>query len=340
MLTAPPFLWLKDCPYFNLYHFLTIAVNRFSIFCENIHSEIMRKTPRSNTREVIKKGEDMIDPIIMITGTHGFVGARAMQRYPDAIPVPSELVQAAGEPLTDFIKAHNPDIIVNAAAISDIGACERDPDASYAANVRLPVLLAEAANMVDAKLVSFSSDQVYTGCLGEGPYLESDSLPAPANRYARHKLEAEQRVLDISPDAVLLRATWMYDMPMYGHANRGNFLVNIIDAVLHGKELCFSSQEHRGITYVRQVVEHFDRVFDLPGGIYNYGSENSLNMLETAESLLNGLGVEYCVQDMECSRHNLWMDCSQIKQQGIYFDTTPDGLKRCLKDYGLAGNSI
>lgn len=277
----------------------------------------------------------MRSPTIMITGTHGFVGARAMQRYPDAIPVPSELVRAAGEALTNFIKVHNPDIILNAAAISDIGVCERNSDASYAANVRLPVLLAEAANMVDAKLISFSSDQVYTGCLEEGPYLENDILPTPANLYARHKLEAEQRVLDISPDAVLLRATWMYDMPMYDYANRGNFLVNTIGAVLHGEKLCFSSQEHRGITYVRQVVEQFDRVFDLPGGVYNYGSENSLHMLETVKSLLNALGTAYSVQDMERSRHNLWMNCSKIKRRGIYFDTTADGFQRCLKDYGF-----
>ena len=279
-------------------------------------------------------GINMKNPTIMITGTHGFVGARAAQRYPDAICVPSELVRDAGDALTDFIKAYNPDIILNAAAISDIGVCEKNPEASYAANVKLPVLLAEAANRVNAKLISFSSDQVYTGCAEEGPYRESDVLPTPANLYARHKLEAEERVLAISPNAVLLRASWMYDMPMYAHANRGNFLLNTIGAVLQGKELCFSSEEYRGITYVREVVEQLDRVFDLPGGVYNYGSENSLHMLETVQSLLHALGTAYRVQDTERRRHYLWMDCSKIKQQGIYFDTTADGLKRCLKDYG------
>lgn len=277
----------------------------------------------------------MNSPTLLITGTHGFVGARAMQRYPHAIPVPGELVRAAGKPLTDFIKAHNPDVILNAAAISDIGTCERNPDASYTANVTLPVVLAKAAEAVGAKLVSFSSDQVYTGCQEAGPYLESDALPTPANLYARHKLEAERRVLDISPDAVLLRATWMYDMPMYGHGNRGNFLMNILHAALHGSELRFSSQEYRGITYVRQVVEHLERAFELPGGVYNYGSENSLDMLATARALLAALGLSHSVRDTASAPHNLWMDCGKIKRQGIYFDTTADGFKRCLKDYGL-----
>lgn len=277
----------------------------------------------------------MKNPTIMITGTHGFVGARAMQHYPSAIPVPSELVRNTKEPLADFIRHHNPDIILNTAAISDIQICEKNPDDSYAANVMLPVLLAEVAKEIGAKLISFSSDQVYTGCFDDGPYHESDTLPTPANLYACHKLEAEQRVLDIHPNAVLLRATWMYDMPMYGHANRGNFLMNTMDAILRRKELRFSSQVYRGITYVRQVVDLLDQVFDLPGGVYNYGSENSLNMLETAEALLNTLGVEGCVQDITQKSHNLWLDCSKLRSHGICFDTTADGFKRCVADYGL-----
>lgn len=277
----------------------------------------------------------MNNPTILITGTNGFVGARAMQRFPDAIPVPSELVRNAGEPLKDFIKSNHPDIILNTAAISDIGICEQNSAASYAANVMLPVVLAKTAATVGSKLISFSSDQVYTGCSEDGPYRESDTLPTPTNVYARHKLEAEQRVLDISPDAVMLRATWMYDMPMFGHANRGNFLMNMFNAVLHGKELRFSSLEYRGITYVRQVVELFDRMFDLQGGVYNYGSENDLSMLETAKALLDELNLDYNVQDMERRRHNLWMDCSKIKRHDVCFDTTTDGFKRCVSDYRL-----
>ncbi len=283
---------------------------------------------------------------IIITGSHGFVGSRAMQHYPNAIPVPSELLRniessTNQEQLTNLIKIHNPDMILNTAAISDIGICKKNPEASYHANVVLPVVLAKAAKEIDAKLISFSSDQVYTGCIEDGPYSEKDTLPTPSNLYSRHKLEAEERVLDITPDTVMLRATWMYDMPIYGgeqgsgHANRGNFLVNILGSVLRGKQMSFSSREYRGITYVRQVVSQLDQVFDLPGGVYNYGSENPLNMLETAKALLDALGLESNLQDIEKRKHNLWMNCSKLREHGIFFDTTADGFKRCVEDYGL-----
>ncbi len=298
--------------------------------------ELTESIPEATMKENKKELSEMKEiPRILITGTHGFVGARAMERYPQAVAAESALLRTPGEGLKELIRKHQPEVIVNTAAISDIGTCARNPEGSYQANVILPVVLAEAAEEVGAKLISFSSDQVYTGCREEGPYSESLQLPEPTNLYARHKLEAEQRVLDIHPDGVLLRATWMYDMPKFDHANRGNFLVNTLGAVMQGKPICASSREYRGITYVRQVVEFLDQVFALPGGAYNYGSENSLTMLETAQALLDALGAKGQLQDMEGKGRNLWMDCSKLKENGIFFDTTAEGFCRCVKDYGL-----
>ena len=73
---------------------------------------------------------------------------------------------------------------------------------------------------------------------------------------------------DIDPKTVLLRATWMYDMPMYGYPNRGNFLCNM----LLKPEIAFSSTQHRAVTYVREVAAQIRNAVLLPGGIYNYGS--------------------------------------------------------------------
>lgn len=276
-----------------------------------------------------------IHPRMIIAGSHGFVGARAMERYPDAIPVASSLLRNPGQALREFIHAQRPEVILNTAAISDIGACQKNPKGSYLANVVLPVELAKAAQETGAKLVSFSSDQVYTGCTEEGPYRECLDLPTPANLYARHKLEAEQRVLALHPDGVMLRATWMYDMPMYHHPNRGNFLVNTLSSLAQGRPIPVPAQQYRGITYVRQVVALMDQVFTLPGGVYNYGSENPLTMPETVQALLDALSAEGSIQQVSGERHNLWMDCGKIKAQGICFDTTEEGFQRCVRDYGL-----
>ena len=210
------------------------------------------------------------------------------------------------ESIRRMVDEAQPDLIIHTAAMSDIPTCENDPDGSYYANVLVPIWLARTG----IKCVMFSTDQVYSGCAGEGPYAEEET--APSNLYSRHKLEMERRTLDINPDTVHLRATWMYDMPKYA----------------------FSSTQHRAVTYVREVSGWIRQAGLLPGGAYNYGSENTLTMLETAEWLKARLDLPVRLQDVG-PRHHLWMDCSKIKSHGINFCNTVDGLQKCIGDYGL-----
>ena len=260
---------------------------------------------------------------ILVTGPRGFVGARIMNELKDAVPAPS--LRGADEDTVRLLAdTVCPDVIIHTAAMSDIAACEKDPDGSRHANVEIPVWLAKTG----VKLVAFSTDQVYSGADSDGPYPED--IAAPANLYARHKLEMEQRTLEANPETVLLRATWMYDMPMYGIANRGNFLVNM----LRSREIAFSSSQHRAVTYVREVARHILQAASLPGGVYNYGSENELTIMETALWLKEALSLPIAVKDAG-PRHHLWMDCAKARLNGIRFNDTLAGLRECIADYGL-----
>lgn len=259
----------------------------------------------------------------LVTGPKGFVGARIMHELPDAIPAPS-LRGAGEETIKRLIDAAQPDLIIHTAAISDIPTCEKNAEASYHANVLIPTWLAASG----VKCVIFSTDQVYSGCDEEGPYTEE--TVKPANVYAAHKLEMEQRTLEINPDTVLLRATWMYDIPMYGVPNRGNFIMNM----LLNSEIAFSYTQQRAVTYVREVAAQIRNAALLPGGAYNYGSENILTMMETALWLKDRLGLKIDIRDVG-PRHNLWMDCSKARANGVIFNNTVDGLEQCIADYGL-----
>ena len=59
-----------------------------------------------------------------------------------------------------------------------------------------------------------------------------------------------------------------------------------------------------------------------------------INILETAEWFKDRLSLPVRVHDAG-ARHNLWMDCSKIKQQGICFCNTIDGLEKSIRDYNL-----
>lgn len=265
---------------------------------------------------------------VMLTGANGFVGQR-IRTCVQAVAAPS-LRDASEEAVKRLVGELAPDVIIHTAAISDIGTCERDPEASRRANVLLPVWLAKAAP--GCKLVMYSTDQVYSGAESDGPYPEG--VAKPANTYARHKLEMEQRVLEIAPDAVMLRATWMYDMPMYGAQNRGNFLVNLLEAAAMGREIAFSAEQHRDITYVREAAEMTIRAMQLPGGVYNFGSRNPDTIYETAAFLADALGLHVRLKKGEV-RHHLWMDYGKLAAQGLALPTAQEGLMRCIRDYAL-----
>ena len=260
--------------------------------------------------------------MMLVTGASGFVGGKIMQMCKDAVACPS-LQGLCEEQIKKIVEQSNADVIIHTAAISDIGVCEANPEASYLANVQIPLWLAKAAK--GRKLICFSSDQVYSGLDGEGPYTE-DTVK-PANIYAQHKIEMEQRVLDIDPDAVMLRAQWMYDF----YTKKGNYFMNLLNAQ---ESVAFSSRQYRGLTYVKEVAENMPKVILLPGGVYNFGSETTKSMYEITKEFVALMGKNITVEDCP-PRHNLWTDCTKAKQYGVTFKSVEDGLKDCARDYGL-----
>ena len=260
--------------------------------------------------------------MILVTGPNGFVGEKIMKLCKDVIPCPS-LRTASEEDIRRIVVESGADTIIHTAAISDIGTCQANPEASYRANVQIPVWLAKAAKNV--KLICFSSDQVYSGMEEEGPY--SEETVKPGNLYAEHKLLMEQQVLDIDPDAVMLRAEWMYDY----YEKKSNYFMNILRAK---DTVSFSSRQYRGVTYVKEVALNMEKVMELPGGAYNFGSETTKSMYEITREFLNLLGKDVKLEDAP-PRQNLWMNCEKARKLGVDFLTVDEGLKACAKDYHL-----
>lgn len=260
--------------------------------------------------------------MILVTGANGFVGHKIMEMCKDTVAAPS-LRHVTQEDINRIIGESNADVIIHTAAISDIGACQADSDASYFANVQIPLFIAKA--LKGRKLICFSSDQVYSGCNEKGPYCED--MVKPGNIYAEHKLEMEQRVLEISPDAVMLRAEWMYDY----YLKKSNYFMNIINAK---HTVSFSSEQFRGITYLKEVAKNMERAITLPGGVYNFGSETTKSMYDITHEFIDILGKKVKLEDTSAS-HNLWMNCDKANKYGVKFSSVMDGLIKCATDYDL-----
>ena len=260
--------------------------------------------------------------MLLVTGASGFVGQMLLRLCDDVVACPS-LRDATQDEVRRIVDESGAQAIVHTAAISDIGACQADPEASFRANVLLPVYLAKAAGT--RKLVCFSSDQVYSGMEDDGPYTEA--RVKPANLYAEQKLEMERRVSELCPGAVMLRAQWMYG-PYW---KKSNYFMNILNAE---EAVAFSPRQYRGITYVKEVAENMEAALRLPGGSYNFGSETTKSMYELTEEFLALIGKKIRLEEA-APRHNLWMNCEKARSFGVSFRSVEDGLKDCARDYGL-----
>ncbi|MDR6219618.1 sugar nucleotide-binding protein [Deinococcus soli (ex Cha et al. 2016)] len=128
---------------------------------------------------------------ILLTGGGGRLGTELRALLPGIVaPTSAEMnITDAGQVL-DVARREQPDLIVHAAAYTNVGGAEKDRDACWNANVVGTRTMAAAANDVNAKLVHISTDYVFSG--DTGGYREDDTPGPVVNYYALTKLIAEE----------------------------------------------------------------------------------------------------------------------------------------------------
>ena len=84
------------------------------------------------------------------------------------------------------LAAMNFDVLINAAAFTNVDACETERDRAFLINAEAPGVLAEICNAKDAKLIHFSTDYVFDG-EKRAPYTEEDQAN-PISAYGESKL--------------------------------------------------------------------------------------------------------------------------------------------------------
>ncbi len=168
---------------------------------------------------------------ILITGAKGQLGAD-LQRV-----LAAETLLLADLPEFDLRNADvetrvveaRPDVIIHAAAYTDVEGAEVDPALAMAINADGTERIARGAAQVGARLIYISTDFVFDGLKG-APYLERDP-PNPLSVYGRSKLEGERRALAYCPNTLVVRTAWLYG------AHGKNFVKTIMRLATERPEL-------------------------------------------------------------------------------------------------------
>ena len=122
--------------------------------------------------------------------------------------------------IREVISQIEPNLIVNAAAYTAVDKAEEEIELAKAINAIAPGVIAEEAEKLQAPLIHYSTDYVFSGNNGGAPYAEDDN-PDPKNVYGQTKLAGEQAIQNVGGPHLVFRTSWVYG------ARGKNFMLTI-----------------------------------------------------------------------------------------------------------------
>jgi dTDP-4-dehydrorhamnose reductase len=168
--------------------------------------------------------------------------------------------------------------VINAAGYVRVDDAERDPEACFGVNTGGAVNVARACEALGVPMATYSSDLVFDGAR-DRPYTEDDQ-PRPLNVYGASKAEAERRVLEVMPSALVVRTSAFFG-PWDGY----NFVARTLDAVSRGEAVRAAADIVVSPTYVPDLVDAtLDLLMDDERGIWHLTNEGAVSWFEFARS--------------------------------------------------------
>jgi len=234
--------------------------------------------------------EEKNDMKILITGSEGQLGwellGQAAFSNIEAIGLDLPCFDITLETgIIKVFKEHKPDILINAAAYTNVDKAETDEKACFAVNANGPENLAAACRNAEIPMIHISTDYVFDGT-NKTPYTENDSV-TPANVYGRSKAEGENGVRNILEKHIILRTSWLYGV--HGH----NFVKTILKLGKEKEIIGVVSDQFGSPTSAADLAETVliiaSRIlnnYEIIFGTYNYCGEGITSWHGFAEKII------------------------------------------------------
>ena len=267
---------------------------------------------------------------LLLTGASGLLGinlAMEAMREHEVIGVDRGKLKSAPFPVikTNFydrhafdpaLDAHQPDWVINCAALANLEECEKHPDQARILNVNLPRELAGACAKRNIKFLHLSTDAVFDGTK-DGAYTEDDE-PNPLGAYSQTKLEGERAVQEANPNAIIARVNF-YGWSLTNRRSLGEFFVNNLS---EGRNVngftdvifCPMWVNHLAQTLVEMLERDLHGLYHVVGAQamnkYQFGVEVA-RRFGLRESLISPQSVESSSLTAKRS-HNLWLSVHKL----------------------------
>ena len=226
---------------------------------------------------------------ILITGSDGMLG----HDLADVLKGKHELILTTSKTLDitdknhviDFVSSQKPDMLINAAAYTDVDGCEKNQELAYSVNGDGVRNLAMACKKIGCGLVHISTDYVFNG-ENTRPWVEDDET-GPISVYGKSKLEGEKAICEILEKYFILRTAWLYGV------NGRNFPKTMLELAENHSKITVVYDEVGTPTYTLDLAQAISKLIETDCyGIYHLTNSGSCSWCEFAKYIFEIAGAD------------------------------------------------
>lgn len=185
----------------------------------------------------------------------------------------------------ETVKEINPDVVVHAAAFTDVDGSETNPDLAYKVNALGTRNVAVACKETDSAMVYICTDYVFDGLKGSS-YYEYDQTN-PLSVYGKTKHIGEVFLRDTLNKFYIVRSSWLYGF------NGPNFITTMLKLAENNKQISVVNDQIGSPTYTVDLSKAIAKLIKKPAfGIYHITNSDSCSWYEFAREIFEIAGIE------------------------------------------------
>jgi dTDP-4-dehydrorhamnose reductase len=176
------------------------------------------------------------------------------------------------ELVRNYFKGYHPQYIINCAAYTAVDRAETEKDLAFQVNAEAVGVLAAVCKEYHARFIHISTDYVFDGT-ATTPYKE-DSATNPQGVYGASKLEGEKQAVQLNPDSIIIRTSWVYSE--YGK----NFVKTMLKLMQEKEEINVVDDQVGSPTYAADLAEVIMQIISSQQwkpGIYHYSNDGVIS---------------------------------------------------------------
>jgi dTDP-4-dehydrorhamnose reductase len=177
------------------------------------------------------------------------------------------------------------DIVINTIGLTSVEVCQENPNFAYETNVKTISNIANFCKDNNIKLVHISTDHLFDGTQS---YYSEEDKPVPINVYARTKSEAEQLVMNVYPDTLVIRTNFFGNGTNY----RQSFSDTILEALQNNQEIELFNDVFFTPILIDELVKKVHQLISIKAtGIFNVVGNERLSKYEFGLQLAKVFGL-------------------------------------------------